>query len=121
MNDVPVQVQDSITILGNVVLVSGQAGSQAVVVVQPKFGTAFTTQASDNNSPATGGLATSYSGQSYGVIGAETSTPATVLAVLSGTGSIALLQCKLRSGLIVMVASGSCACQNQGGIMQGSI
>ena len=114
-NNVNVVAGDSITVLGNVVSVSGALGSNATVLVQPQFGAPFSCLGSDANAPATNGPATSYDHQQYGNSGDQVSIPATVLSILSGVGSVALLSVLLRSGLVVTVTSGSVLSANQGG------
>jgi hypothetical protein len=119
-NNVPVQVGDSVTVLGTVVSVSGPYGKMANVVVQPDFGAQFVCMGADANAPAGNGNALSYYHQQYGLAGDQVSVPATVTAI-SGTGSIAVLTCTLRSGLSVNVLSGSCVTANQAGVTQGSL
>ena len=115
LGNVPVQPGDAVTILGNIVSVAPPLGRQAVVVIQPKAGSPFTTQGVDNNSPATGGGATSYDGQVYGAVSAETSTPGVVQSIVSGVGSIAVITVLLRSGAVVQVPANACFSASQHG------
>jgi len=123
-NNQVIQINDTLTISGTVVSVSGPIGSQAQVTILPKSQFAaptFVALGSDSYGASGVGQALSIDGQVYGgVVGGETSTPAVVTGI-SGVGSIAILTCLLNSGLSVTVPANACATPNQGGIALGSI
>lgn len=127
-NDRPVQVGDQVSILSNLVSVSGPIGSQSVVVLQPQspiLGVVqpnFTALGSDSYGSSGQGQALAYDGfQIYGTVGEACTTPGTVLAIVSGVGSITILSVQLRSGAVVQVPSGSCRTANNAGGSAGSL
>lgn len=103
-----VSVNDSVSIVGNVVSVSG-TGSLAVVTVETVLTpNTFVAQANDMNAVQTEGPAKSISGKAFGFAEDPVSVLGKVSAI-SGSGNTASLSVVLKtSGNTVTVPAGAC-------------
>ena len=103
-----INVNDQVSIVGNVVSVSG-TGSLAIVTVETALTpSTFNAQANDMNAVQTEGVAKSISGKAFGFAEDQVSVLGRVSAI-SGSGNTAALSVVLKtSGVTVTAPAGVC-------------